>query len=134
MYILKLWNLIYFKCKKTNLGMIVCNAFVLVFQIFAFLTGKQPILFHGFWGLPLSIGSAILGLTAAKTIQYKCLLQAHAVMVCRNILRTFTMYFSQCLVSGILLIIPTLMEIIILNSDIGGFQLVMNIFMLGLLK
>ncbi len=116
--------------------MFVCNAFVLVFQILAWtiMDYYSLLLFHGFWGFPLSIFAASFGLAAAKRIEYKCLLQAHAVMVCFNIFRTYTMRFSQCVVSGIKLIIPIVTGMVLNTSDINCFQFVMNIFMLGLLE
>lgn len=96
------------------IGMFVFTAFVLVFQMVVLINDDYGlILFHGFWGSVLSIVTAILGLAAAKTVQYKCLLGAHKIM---------------SLISG-LLIIPTVLEMI---AGDNVLVFVMNIFMLVL--
>jgi hypothetical protein len=80
------------------IGMIVCAAFVLVFQILHRAAVEDYSFVVVECSLPaLSIVAAGLGLAAAKTVQYKSLLRAHETM---------------CLISGIVLIIPTLYLVI----------------------
>jgi hypothetical protein len=104
------------------IGMFVCTAFVLVFQIVVLINDDyHGILLHGLWGSVLSIVAASLGLAAAKTVQYKCLLQSHKIM---------------SLISG-LLIIPTVVEMIMYFDWMRSYRrddyvVLMNIFMLVL--